>query len=1078
VSSPRARLLPAGIVVVAGALLSVSLVHVPEGEVGLLRGRAIGPGWHLRPPLATVVRVPASGHLDGIETAVTTPEGASLPVHLSFDYRLDAGRLSFEPSAALASREQGGGSASSLRALLSSEIGRALAAESAAGKAALPPAATAVPLPDAFVRSVTGRLQERGIAIASASGAIGGTATTAGTAGGTGGAATAGAAGGPAPAGPMPQRDATGLRVLLIGLDGADWDLIDPLVRAGKLPHLKRLIDAGVRGPLRSYDPMISPLLWTTIVTGVGPDKHGVADFQAVEQPSGRRVPITSRFRKVKALWNILGDAGMTSAFVAWWASYPAEPVRGFQVTNLLAFESLRPRAADKPWPAGIVWPSDYLQQRGSLLKTAADLSDRDIRSVLHLDDAALAAARREVLKGPDEAVPAGKKAVQDPAALGISILAGSANYARVAADLAARHADLTGVYFEGIDMMGHRFQHCMPPRMALCPEADFARFQDAVTGFYAYQDRLLGTILDAAGPRTTVLVVSDHGFRSGADRPQGALPYTTEQPVEWHDREGIFLLSGPGARRGARLSARPTLFDIAPTILDLVGLPASDEMPGRVIAEAIDPAFLAQHPARRIPSYETIGTPLRRDPSASADPAAREAEAELLASLRSLGYIGGDEGKSDAAAGGAGAAATGGAAGAGGAAASEDTQVFYHRNLATYFLKRRDYERAIEELRLANARQPLPKTDEMLAEAYLGLGRPQEAQAALKSLLAAHADLDPEPVLWLVRLATGSGGAASGRAVAAEYAPRTARKPGLDDAIGGLVLETEGKRDEAVAAFRRSLDADPSRAFVAERLLALESPAGRAALRPALQRAVATDPKSDAAWNLLGTVEAEAGHGAAAIDAFRRAVDLAPDDAGYAANLGAACARQERWSEAAEAYERAMNLEPTVPSALRLGSVYRRLRRPEQALAAFTRARDLGDATPATWLGMALSLDAIGRRDEALQAVDAGLVKNPGEPSLTRLRNEIAARAPAPPPAGAGDRPGRSAPARPGRRGAPRPRGRAPRRRLRDRATAGAATARRGWRPAATGAPRPPAPRPPAPARVPPADPALPARG
>jgi len=1034
---------------VAGALLSASLVHVAPGEVGLLEGRALGAGWHVRAPLAAVVRVPASGHVDGVEAVVTTPEGASLPVHLSFDYRLDAGRLSLSNAGV----SQATGSASSpLEALLSRELGQAL--RSATGVTPPSSATAAVSVPDELVRSLTGRLQARGIAIASVSGTIGGALSS-------------------APGGPMPPREATGLHVLLIGLDGADWDLIDPLVREGKMPRLKQLIEAGVRSPLRSYDPMISPLLWTTIVTGVGPDRHGVADFQAIEQPSGRRVPITSRFRKVKALWNILGDAGLTSAFVAWWASYPAEPVRGFQISNLLAFESLRPRAADRPWPAGIAWPADYLEQRGSLLKTAADLPDRDIRSVLHLDDAALAAARREVMKGPDDAVPAGRKAVQDPAALAISILAGSANYARVAADLAARHADLTGVYFEGVDMMGHRFQHCLPPRMAICPDADFARFRDAVTGFYAYQDRLLGAILDAAGPRTTVLVVSDHGFRSGSDRPQGALPYTTEQPVEWHDRDGIFLLSGPGARRGVRLDGRPTLFDLAPTLLELVGLPASDEMPGRVITDALDPAFLAQHPPRRIPSYETVGTPLRRDPSAN-DPAARAAEAELLASLRSLGYIGGDEGKGDE------AAAAGGANPAGGGpAAAADTQVFYHRNLATYFLKQRNYERAIEELHLANARQPLPKTDEMLAEAYLGLGRPEEARAALTSLLAAHAELDPEPVLWLVRLAAGgSGGAASARAVAAEYASRTARKPGLDDAIGGLLLETEGERDKALAAFRRSLQADPSRVFVAERLLALEPPAGRAALRPALRRAVAADPKSDAAWNLLGTVEAEAGGGAAAIEAFRRAVDLAPDDARYAANLGAACARQERWAEAAEAYERAMNLEPTVPSALRLGSVYRRLRRPEQALGAFTRARDLGDATPATWLGMALSLAEIGRRDEALRAVDAGLAKNPGEPSLTRLRNEIAGRAPAPPPAGAGGRPGRSAPARPGRRDAPRPRGRAPRRRRRGRATAGAATARRGWRPAATAAPRPPAPPPPVPGPVRPADPVLPARG
>jgi tetratricopeptide (TPR) repeat protein len=1040
---------------VAGALLSASIVRIPGGEVGLLPGGVLGAGWHLEAPFARVTRVPASGHVDEVTAKVTTAEGASLPVRLSFAYRLDPDRMS---AAGVAAEKESAPGAATLQALLEREV--TLALTPAAGVAPLLPAtsasAGAAPLTGESLRGIAARLEGRGIAIASASGTLGGPVTA--QAG-----AQAAAAGGA-----MPQRDPTGLRVLLIGLDGADWDLIDPLVKEGRMPRLKKLIGEGVRSPLRSYDPMISPLLWTTIVTGVGPDRHGVADFQAIEQPSGRRVPITSRFRKVKALWNILGDAGMTSAFVAWWASYPAEPVRGFQVTNLLAFESLRPRPAGRPWPPGIVWPSDYFEQRGSILKTAADLPARDIRPILHLDDEALQAARREVLKGPDAAVPAARKAVQDPAALALSILTGSANYAHVAADLAARHADLTGVYFEGIDMMGHRFQHCMPPRMAICPEADSARYRDAVTGFYAYQDRLLGEVLDAAGPGTTVLVVSDHGFRSGADRPQGALPYTTEQPVEWHDRDGIFLLSGPGARRGARLGARPTLFDIAPTLLELVGLPASSEMPGRVIADALDPSFLAKHPPRRIPSYETVGTPRDREAS-PADPAAREAEAELLASLRSLGYIGGDEGKPDQPAGSAGDAAS-----------TADTQVFYHRNLATYFLKQHDYARAIEELKLANVRQPLPKTDEMLAEAYLGLGRPAEAQAALRSLLAAHPDLDPEPVLWLVRLAAGSpGGLEPARAAAREFAPRTAKKAGLDDAIGGLILEAEGKRDDALQPFRRSLQADPSRVFVAERLFALESPAARETmLRPALQRAVAQDPKSDAAWNLLGTVEAEAGHGAAAIDAFRRAVDLAPDEARYAANLGAACARQERWQEAAEAYERALSLEPGASAALRLGSVYRRLRRPEQALASFTRARDLGDKSPATWLGMALSQEALGRRDEALRSVDAGLALHPGEASLLRLRSEIAARAPAPPPAGAGDRPGRSAPARPGRRGARRPPGRGPRTRRRGRATGDAATGRRGSPPGANAGPRRPALPPPAPVPVRPEGPALPERG
>jgi len=1038
----RTRALVAGALLAALILLFASLVRVPEGQVALVSGRARSSGWHLKAPFARTPSVPAAGRLEGIEVAVTTPEGATLRARLSFDYRIEPGR--FAPP----DRDS---AAAGLPAIARRLVGEALATGGAGMET---PAGDAPLSPDRLDR-IARHLAERGIVISSATGTIGAPE----------GSAAAG------PRGPMPPRDPTGIRVLLIGLDGADWRTIDPLIRAGRMPRLQRLVAEGARAPLRSYDPMISPLLWTTIVTGVGPDVHGVADFQAIEQPSSRRIPITSRFRKVKALWNILDDAGMTSAFVAWWASYPAERVRGFQVSNLLAFESLRPRPRDKPWPPGIVWPGDYLAQKGALLKTAADLPEAEIRPILHLDAAALAKARGEVLKEPSDAVPAARRAVQDPAALALSILTGTGNYARVAADLAARRADLTGVYFEGIDMMGHRFQHCMPPRMPICPEEDYARYRDAVTGFYAYQDRLLGEVLDAAGPGTTVLVLSDHGFRSGAGRPEGVLPYTTEQPVEWHDKEGIFVLSGPAARRGARLSGIPTLFDIAPTILALLGLPVSDAMPGRVVVPALQPEFLAAHPPRRIPSYETVGSPREREPSAG-DPAAREAEAELLASLRSLGYIGGDEGTQEAPAAGTGAP--------GGAPAAADTQVFYHRNLATYFLKRRDYQRAIEELRQANARQRLPKTDEMLAEAWLGLGRPDEAGAALKEALAVHPDLDPEPVLWLVRLsAAGAGGPGAARAVARDYAARTARKPGLDDAIAGLLLEADARREEALATFRRSMAVDPARAFVAERLYALESPADRRArLLPALKQATARDPRGDAAWNLIGTIEAESGDMKAALAAFREANDLAPDDARYAANLGAASARLERWADAAEAFERALRLDPSPGPALKLGSVYRRQGRQQEALAAFARARELGDSTPATFLGMALAQEALGRRGEALRSVDAGLALHPGEASLTRLRSEIAARAPAPPPPGAADRPGRSAPARPDRRVAPRPRGRAPRRRRRDRARGGAATARPGSHPAGPASPPPPGRPRPAPARDLRAAPAPPERG
>jgi len=106
------------------------------------------------------------------------------------------------------------------------------------------------------------------------------------------------------------RRVETGLWVLLVGLDGADWDLINPMIGRGELPNLARLKRQGAWARLRSNVPTLSPLLWTTVATGKAPDRHGINDFLVVDPKSGRQVPINSTFRKARALWNILSDGG------------------------------------------------------------------------------------------------------------------------------------------------------------------------------------------------------------------------------------------------------------------------------------------------------------------------------------------------------------------------------------------------------------------------------------------------------------------------------------------------------------------------------------------------------------------------------------------------------------------------------------------------------------------------------------------------------------------------------------------------------------------------------------------------
>src|SRR5439155_7736677 len=130
-------------------------------------------------------------------------------------------------------------------------------------------------------------------------------------------------------------------RVMLIGIDGADPAIIARLIARGRLPTLARLMREGAYGPLRSREPLLSPVVWTTIATGRRPQDHGVLDFVEVAG-DGRLVPITSSGRRVPALWNITSQFGHSSGFVGWYASYPVEPIRGFELSDRIGFHQVK----------------------------------------------------------------------------------------------------------------------------------------------------------------------------------------------------------------------------------------------------------------------------------------------------------------------------------------------------------------------------------------------------------------------------------------------------------------------------------------------------------------------------------------------------------------------------------------------------------------------------------------------------------------------------------------------------------------------------------------------------------------
>ena len=106
----------------------------------------------------------------------------------------------------------------------------------------------------------------------------------------------------------MPHR-----KILLVGWDAADWKVITPLVDAGKMPNIQRLIEHGVMGNLATLYPVLSPMLWTSIATGKRPFKHGIHGFSEPDPHTGGIRPITNLSRKTKAVWNILNQNGQTT---------------------------------------------------------------------------------------------------------------------------------------------------------------------------------------------------------------------------------------------------------------------------------------------------------------------------------------------------------------------------------------------------------------------------------------------------------------------------------------------------------------------------------------------------------------------------------------------------------------------------------------------------------------------------------------------------------------------------------------------------------------------------------------------
>jgi tetratricopeptide (TPR) repeat protein len=374
---------------------------------------------------------------------------------------------------------------------------------------------------------------------------------------------------------------------------------------------------------------MLSPIIWTSIATGKHPEKHGITWFMVDSQKAGQRIPVTSTTRRCKALWNILSENDRSVGVVGWWATYPAEEVNGFIVSDHLAYHTFGVSGRTIQATFGKTYPRLLLDEVQLLIPDPTGIPYETVKRYIHVDEQTYIAS-----------ASAGEKLnFINPISHFRQIYATCEGYRKISKKLfEEENPDLMAVYFEGVDSCEHLFMHCIPPKLEWTQEQEYTRYMDVVTEMYKKADEVVGELLESRDDNTTVILVSDHGFETGDERIQRKSGLDVATAHLQHKRDAVIIMNGPQIIPNKEIFGT-TVLDITPMALYLLGLPVGEDMDGRVIDDAIDRDYLKKHPIETIATYEGgEGFEGREPAEEGVDEAISD---EMVARLQSLGYIG-----------------------------------------------------------------------------------------------------------------------------------------------------------------------------------------------------------------------------------------------------------------------------------------------------------------------------------------------------------------------------------------------------------------------------------------------------
>lgn len=262
-------------------------------------------------------------------------------------------------------------------------------------------------------------------------------------------------------------------RVFIIGLDGATFDVLGPWLAKGELPNLKKLMDQGVSGELRSVYPCLSPVAWTSAATGVNPGKHGIYDFQRPDPAMPvHQILYTSQERRATPIWTLLSDAGKSVSICNVPMTWPPDKVSGLMISGFPFPEQTDDITWTSPADLQKSLPDYPLDRMGEALVAGAE-----------------GARLAEIVRSRDAVADVFKDWLKN------------------------RQDDFTWVVFTATDRVQHFFWAMSDPKHPYYTPQLGQDYGEAIHEFWKGMDLRLGEILAQMPADATIVVISDHGF-------------------------------------------------------------------------------------------------------------------------------------------------------------------------------------------------------------------------------------------------------------------------------------------------------------------------------------------------------------------------------------------------------------------------------------------------------------------------------------------------------------------------------------------------------------------------------------